>query len=483
MAQKSPERVYEAKLKEIDAQIRRMPGAIGLRFDRATLLERLSRNDAAKAAYLEVLQKDPKHFGAINNLAMLLFKMGQRQEAFLLYAEAAERHPDNAVAHANLAFMFLKANEPGRARDHYERALALDPKDVEAQRGLAAVLTQQGERDAARSLSGLGQSIVTLPYRGSGKPVTVLLMVTLGAGNVAAERLLDDRTFQVHKLTVELHALHTPLPAHDVIFNAIGDADEAQEALAKATQIIAASSAPVVNRPDVVLASGRAANAKRLRGGPGVVVPAIDIIARDLLAGPLGTAALEARGFHLPVLLRSPGFHTGRHFSRIERSGELDAAVASLPGDNLLAIEYIDTRNALGEYTKYRVMYVNGEMHPLHMAIGHQWKVHYFSSDMADRSDHREREAAFLSDMETALGHDAVATLRRIGEALGLEYAGIDFAIDGNGRIVVFEANATMIVAMPADEARWAYRREPVERIYAAVRAMLLQRAAATSAS
>ena len=483
MAQKSPERAYEAKLKEIDAQIRRMPGAISLRFDRATLLERLNRDDAAKAAYLEVLQRDPKHFGAINNLAMLLFKTGKRQEAFLLYAEAVERHPDNAVAHANLAFMFLKANEPARARGHYESALQLDPKNVEAQRGLAAVLTQQGERDAAASVAGSEQSIVTLPYRGSGTPVTVLLLVTLGAGNVAAERLLDDRTFHVHKLTVELHAPHAPLPAHDLVFNAIGDADEAKEALAKAAQIVVSSAAPVVNRPEAVVATGRAANAERLRSVPGIVAPRIDAIPRDLLAGPVGPVTLEGRGFRFPLLLRSPGFHTGRHFTLVERPADLDAAVASLPGDNLLAIEYIDTRNAIGEYTKYRVMYAGGEMYPLHMAIAHQWKVHYFSSDMADRPDHRAREAAFLGGMEATFGSNVVTTLRRIGEMLGLEYAGIDFTFDRDGRIVVFEANATMIVTMPADDARWAYRRPPVERIYNAVRTMLVQRAVAANAS
>ena len=53
---------------------------------------------------------------------------------------------------------------------------------------------------------------------------------------------------------------------------------------------------------------------------------------------------------------------------------------------------------------------------------------------------------------------------------------GIDFGIDVAGRVVVFEANATMIVLPPAAEAMWNYRRVPVRWIIDAVRAMLTPR-------
>jgi len=47
--------------------------------------------------------------------------------------------------------------------------------------------------------------------------------------------------------------------------------------------------------------------------------------------------------------------------------------------------------------------------------------VHYFTSDMADRPDHRQEELAFLSDMRGVLGNKAMTGLAAIRDALGLD--------------------------------------------------------------
>jgi hypothetical protein len=41
----------------------------------------------------------------------------------------------------------------------------------------------------------------------------------------------------------------------------------------------------------------------------------------------------------------------------------------------------------------------------------------------------------------------------------------------------LFEANATMVVNAPEPDERWAYRRPAVERIFGAVRGMLMRKA------
>ncbi len=96
-----------------------------------------------------------------------------------------------------------------------------------------------------------------------------------------------------------------------------------------------------------------------------------------------------------PLLLRSPGYHTGRNFILVEQADQLSAAAASLPGSDLLVIEYLDSRGKDGNARKYRVMMIGGQIYPLHLAISGNWKVHYFTSDMADKPDHRREEAAF----------------------------------------------------------------------------------------
>ena len=79
--------------------------------------------------------------------------------------------------------------------------------------------------------------------------------------------------------------------------------------------------------------------------------------------------------------------------------------------------------------------------------------------------------------MDGVLGTSAIAALRAIVANLGLDYGGIDFGLNAAGEVLLFEANATMVIALPDKDARWDYRREPVERIYRAVWEMLRRRA------
>jgi hypothetical protein len=126
-------------------------------------------------------------------------------------------------------------------------------------------------------------------------------------------------------------------------------------------------------------------------------------------------------------------------------------------------------------------MFVDGRLYPLHLAISPNWKIHYFSADMKDRPDHRAEEAQFLTDMQSVLGEKAMAALERVQTALGLDYGGIDFGLNRQGEILLFEANATMVVEQPDDDPRWDYRRAAVARIHAGVREMLMRNATAVS--
>jgi hypothetical protein len=202
------------------------------------------------------------------------------------------------------------------------------------------------------------------------------------------------------------------------------------------------------------------------------------MFARHELATVAGPSVLAARGFRFPLLLRRPGFHTGRHFLRVDAPAALGAAVASLPGEKLAAIECLDARGGDGMARKYRAMVVDGALYPLHLAIAADWKVHYFTAAMANHPEHRAEEASFLADMPGVIGARAMRALEGVRDTLGLDYGGIDFGLDAAGNVLLFEANATMVVNPPELDPRWDYRRAPVERVLAAVRAMLAGRVA-----
>ena len=172
-------------------------------------------------------------------------------------------------------------------------------------------------------------------------------------------------------------------------------------------------------------------------------------------------------------MLRAPGFHTGQHFVRVETLDALAEAMAALPGEELLAIEYLDARGADRLARKYRVMLIGGAFYPLHLAISADWKVHYFSADMLVSESHRAEEQRFLEDMPAVLGDRAMTALAQIAQSLGLDYAGVDFALDADGTLLLFEANATMLINPPGPEAVWDYRRAAAARALAAAQKLL----------
>jgi aromatic-L-amino-acid decarboxylase len=473
-----PRSAREAALRQLETRIQGDPQALGPRVERAGLLLELGRTLEARNAYLEVLAQDPSHRLALNHLGTLLHATGYRTAARTAYAEAAARHPDDAMGHVNLANVLYESGDLTPAREHYETALRCAQDYPEAHQGLSYVLAELGEAQRAdwhRRKGFEHRAAVTLPYSGDGPPVRMLLLISAAVGNIPMRHFLDDRVFETTVVAPQFYDPTQPLPRHQLIFNSIGDADLAGEALAAAQTLVARSGAPVLNAPASVIATGRTDNAERLSRLNGVIAPATVTLARELLISPDAATTLARHRLTFPLLLRTPGFHTGRHFVRVEHAGALAEAAAALPGAELTAIQYLDSRRADGKTRKYRVMLIDGCLYPLHLAISSDWKVHYFTAEMSGSDAHRAEDAEFLEDMPKVLGPRAIGALEQIQSALSLDYAGVDFGLSPAGDLLLFEANATMVVNPPEPDERWAYRRPAVDRIFAAVRRMLLR--------
>ena len=475
-----PRLVQEARLRQLDDLLAREPKAIEAEVERAALLNALGRPLDARQAYLEVLKRAPTHFGALNDFGALLSTTGHRSAARTVYFEAVRHHPDNPIAHVNLANLLRRSGDTASARAHYEIALRLDADHPQANQGLGNLLAELGDLEGAefhRRKGFEGQFITALPYRGTKPPIPLLLLVSVSGGNIPTASFLDNRVFLTSVCVAEFYDPRVPLPPHDLIFNSIGDADLCRAGLEAAFRVLAQTTAPVLNHPSAVLETGRLANARRLSDLPGVVTPRMIALPRSVLVAPDAARAVCEQGFAFPLLMRAPGFHTGHHFFLVENARDLSTAAAQLPGDSALIIEYLNARGPDGKARKYRVMIIDGEIYPLHLAVSRHWKVHYFTADMADHPEHRREDAAFLNDMSTALG-PAVTALARIRDALNLDYGGIDFGLNEAGEVLLFEANATMVVNPPDADDRWTYRRPAVKRILDAVHAMMVARAA-----
>jgi hypothetical protein len=428
---------------------------------RARALVAKGHDEAAKLAYLDVLRADPVHCGALTELGALAHASGFVSAARDAYCQAVRCHPGNKVAHVGYAYLLNEAGEFAAARVQYQAALAVDPDLAEAHQGLARVLTEIGENAGEHWRKGFsGHAVVRRRYRGTGTGIPLVMLVAAVGGNIPTQHWIDDRVFAVTAVYADFFDPDDTLPPHAMILNAIGDADLCGTALANAERIVAPCSAPLINHPARVRVTGRTGNARRLGGIPGVLAPDI---------APLSRAA----GLRFPLLLRAPGYHTGQFFIRVETQDALAEAAASLPRGEPLAIEYFDARGPDGMARKYRVMFIGGVAYPLHLAISADWKVHYFTAAMEADPAFRAEEQRFLDDMPAVLGPRAMAALKSIQAALGLDYAGIDFALAQDGSLLLFEANATMAIIPLAPDPIWDYRRRAVTDALAAARRLL----------
>jgi glutamate/tyrosine decarboxylase-like PLP-dependent enzyme/glutathione synthase/RimK-type ligase-like ATP-grasp enzyme len=494
----TPRAKWERNLAEVEQELESNPGSIDLRIRRGFLLSELGRLVDARNDYIQVLQREPHHLVALNNLGSVLMATGHRSAARIAYKEATVRHPDDPISRVNLGNFLVEEAErltvhgkdqdalqaKQEAREHFEHALRLNPNHEKGHEGLSYILSDLGDSAEAewhRQKAFEKRAIIPMPYRGSGTPIRVLQLTSTTGGNVRLQKFLDEKIFQTFVITTEFFDPKTPLPAHSLVINSIGDTEVSARALVAAQSVLALTTAPVINHPAAVLSTSRSDVAKRLSQIPGVVTPLTATLSREeLSASPENT--LARRGFGFPILLRAPGFHTGQHFVKVETADALPAALAEIPTDNVIVIQYLDARGRDGKTRKYRTMMIDGQLYPLHCAISSNWKIHYFTAEMADNPDHRAEDASFLENMPTVIGPKAINALKEIQHRLALDYAGIDFGLNEKKEVLVFEANATMVVNPPEPDPRWSYRMPAYKNIENAILKMFTSRAGARNA-
>jgi Tfp pilus assembly protein PilF len=461
----------------------------------------------AIALYREVLEVRPDHAVAANNMGNAYQKLGRLSDAVSCYRRARHAQPDSAAIRTNLG-RALEASgnarqaleELGRAlelaphsaeihfhiatllehqlflkeaRHYYEAALRLKSDYADAHIGLGDVLADLGFEQEAweqRRLGYVGRVLSTAPALRNDHPVRILKLMSAAGGNVPLDEVLTPFRFEVAGLIVEFADRLPPPEGYDTVINAIGDADRCKRGLDAAAALLRGSSVRPLNPPERVASTGREALAERLGGLEGIKTPRVRNVARELFREGRAAAALAEEGWQCPLLLRAVGYHSGHHFTRVEAFDQVDVAGIELPGEHLLVIEWLDGRGADGLFRKYRAMLLARQVYPLHLAISRQWKVHYFSSDTAASEAHRAEELRYLADPEAVVGKRAMAALRRIGQALGLDYAGVDFALDPDDAVLVFEANATMRIVPPPTGSLGDRRRPFIDRAMAAAR-------------
>jgi tetratricopeptide (TPR) repeat protein len=458
----------EAALRAVDSGLAIDAALVQGWLVRGALCKALLRFEDAIAAFEHANRLMPGKAKLLVALGTAHAELGRLLDAEECLRRAVALSPDSVEGHSNLGSIYVRQSRFDLAEAACRRALALSPGLVIAHQNLAGALARTRpeearlHRDAAYGRQQIFVEAAVQPLR------TVLVLCSADAANVPLRGLLP----REHCTLINWFIEYAPpgqdaaLPRYDFVFNAIGEAEFAIACAAPVERFLAQCRQPVLNQPARVARTGRGDLPVLLAGIPGIVVPPV----LRLAPGEDAPQAVRNAGLNLPVILRPLGSHGGEGAELISGWAELEESGAQHAGAYVTAFgEY---RSADGLYRKYRVIFVDRVPYAYHLAISQHWLVHYWTADMDTDATRRVEEEHFLEAPATAIGASAMQALADIGARLDLDYAGIDFAILPDGRLLVFEANATMLVHSE-DSKMFAYKNPAVQRIRDAFDAMI----------
>ncbi|MGZ3402633.1 MAG: tetratricopeptide repeat protein [Phenylobacterium sp.] len=448
-------------------------------------LHRLGRREEALAALDRALDLNPGYHVARGNRGMVLFDIGRFEEAADTLIDTLASG-DPALGNARLSLLTTLVSAATRAgrlgpAEVVTRALIADGHtDAETREQLARILDALRRPAEATEVRNDIARWAGVQRAGPLRPPveTVVVLAAVGAGHVPTRYLLDhDRLSSLFvgllspdQPDAPLGGLHVAdLAAAGSVFSTLGDIHRDVGQLAHAAQVCEALGKPVINPPATIARTGRDRAATLFAGVPGLVAPQ---------ARPITPAELAVLPIAAPVLVRPPGDHGGENLVRLSSAADRDAYLATDPEARLLRTPFHDFRSADGAWRKYRLIFVDRQVYPFHLAIGEDWLLHYWRAEMARSPWKLAEEERFLDDWKRVFGPKAASAAEAVARRLDLDYGGMDCALTADGDLLLFEANACILLHLDEAASAAPAKHRHVPPIRDAFTRLVLSRAA-----
>ncbi len=161
-----------------------------------------------------------------------------------------------------------------------------------------------------------------------------------------------------------------------------------------------------------------------------------------------------------PVFLREEGEHSGSLTVLLHNRQELDEALVGVVFrkhqlSTLLVVEYCDTKDANGVFSKYSSFVVGGRVVPCHVDVSRGWVVK--DTDIVD-------ETIMERELEYVRTNPHRAWLEETFRLAGAEYGRIDYSFLGE-KPQVWEINTNPVVILTPDHYQEIHM--PVKRTFA----------------
>lgn len=432
--------------------------------------QRRGETQDAISLYLEALRRNPGHRPSRTNLVQALVATRQFAIARTLLLELLAEAPEDAELRSQFGKVCFELGDTREAVAQFERAVALAPGQAENFYWVGAIRQARGELEAAQAAyahAGRVHPILRRPAAKSPPAFRTLAMFAPFVGNTPVEFLFKDCAYQTSILSLlpgSQPDIALLAREADIVVNLVSDADQGAEVLPLALAIARSLGKPVVNDPAKIQNTTRDATARALADVEGCRVPRTVRIAA-------GEGLPDGLDLVFPLLARQAGMHGGDAFEKLDDVAALTAFLAAHADHDRYVIDYIDYRSTDGFFRKYRFLFVGEDILPYHLAIADDWKLHRDATEMGRHLWMQEEEERFLRAPEQVFGYAQYEALRVIRDRIGLDYFGIDCAVDRNGHLVVFEVNASMLVHDQNPE--FPYKDPYIHRIKVAFDGML----------
>jgi len=440
-------------------------------FNLGTALMEHDKVDEAITSYRHAITYHPNYVEAHCNLGVALKAQKKYDEALNCYRNALLIAPLWVDALYNMGVLYGLTKQPALAEQSYRKALEIDPELVSAHVNLSAILADNWEEaQKHRDLAYRKQCLFITRSHHAAR--TVLILQDANNGNIPSSLLLPTKAnnlIECVNLIEWVIEYATPdqyrqLPDYDLVFNAIGNPDMTEHSAQPVADFLKHCNKPVLNSPEAVARTPRHLMSQLFGDIEGLVIPAVWRVQQqgDWFINP---------DFQFPALARPLASHGGEGVFLVQNASELAKVPLDRSGSIYLCA-YYDYRSADGYFRKYRIIFVDRKPYPYHLAISEEWMVHYETANMSVPWKLLEEER-FLQDPAKVLGAQGMALIAAIGQRMDLDYGGVDFSILPDGRLLLFEANATMLVHPEEDHEELKFKNPYVQKIFDAFSELL----------
>lgn len=396
----------------------------------------------------------PVEPGTVLGLAKLATMQFRGQDIMPVYRQLAERlqqDPDNVAPLMDVAIIDQFLGWP-------QRGLTIQTAALRAQRVFRLA---NGPRTPALRLLGFAMA----------GPINA---------NTPIEFLIEDSEVDLTFVYVVPGMPLPEIPDHDLAIVLAAESEPARPVFAELEALLADWPRPVLNRPELIPLLGRESLFRLCEGIEGIEIPAtVRVDAQTIARVGHGAVPIEALlpdgGF--PVIARPVDSHGGHGLEKLDTAEQVEDYLARNAVPEYYLSRFVDYRSPDGYFRKYRIAVIDGVPFASHLAISDHWMIHFLNAGMTESEEKQREEERFMDAFQEDFAARHADALGELAELSGLEYFGVDCGVTQGGKLLLFEADTSLIVHNMDSPVDFPYKDRHMRPLFHAFQAMLARKA------